>query len=87
MPVKAIIAVYFLESLWTRLLKHEHVCTEVIETRSEFGDIIERTSELIRLISSYEKHRDGIQKHLNEFHTELVGSLEVYNAYIKSRLC
>jgi hypothetical protein len=86
MPVKAVLAIYFLESIWKKCLQSESPNDTYEQTHNTFADVIQRTEELGRLVAIYEKHRDGIVKHLGEFNTELVGAVAGYRAFVQARL-
>lgn len=94
-PMKAVLSVYYLETIWNKILKQESFgnkhSTDGLpvgndSVKQDFSDIIEMANGLLRIIESYESHRDVIQRSMNDFHKSLMKSIHSHVASINARL-
>jgi hypothetical protein len=88
-PMKVIMAVYYLESIFRRLLANKSFETEPRDEppcREEFADILSELQTLPTLIKSFATFREGLQKQIDGFNSELVGKIHSVVTKISLRL-
>jgi hypothetical protein len=88
-PMLVTIAVYYMESIFKKLLANKSFETEPTNEpsrRDEFADILMETHTLTKLIKSLATLREGMQSQIDSFNTELVGTIREFVTKITLRL-
>lgn len=88
-PMRVTIAVYYLESIFRKLLANKSFESEPRDEppcREEFADILTELQTLSTLIKSFATVREGIQKQIDGFNNDLVGKIHSVVTKISLRL-
>lgn len=85
-PMKVIMAIYFLESIWKYILLQTPTESVKVKTQQDFSDILEATNSLLRIIEIHKSHKDSLLRSIDEFQSRLSKEIHTYVGYISERL-
>ena len=85
-PMKVIMGIYFMESIWKQTLLQTPTESVKIKTQQDFSDVLEATNSLLRIVEIHKSHKDSLLRSIDEFQSKLSKEIHTYVGYICERM-